>query len=92
MIGGTELLGYVFLLSFGIFSLGMGVVTAKFGSGDSRNIGIISAVIGVVALGIFFYLQEEAVDIVVFFLSSGFGAFLGACAGLGIFLASIMKS
>jgi len=92
MVGGIELLGYVFLLSFGLSSLGIGAVTAKFGSGVSRKIGAITAVVGLIFLAIFFALTCEPVEILKFTIVTGFGAAIGGIIGLGIFLLAIMKS
>ncbi|MCK4613402.1 MAG: hypothetical protein KAU14_01255 [Thermoplasmata archaeon] len=92
MIGGAELLGYVFLLSFGIFALVIGAITAKFGSGVSRTIGIVTALIGLIALGGYVAIQEEALEVFYFSIVAGIGALIGVLLGLGIFLISIMKS
>ena len=92
MIGGAELLGYVFLLSFGIFALVIGAITAKFGSGVSRTIGIVTALIGLIALGGYVAIQEEALEVFYFSIVAGIGALIGVLLGLGIFLMSIMKS
>jgi hypothetical protein len=92
MVGGVELMGYVFLLSFGLFSLGIGAVTAKYGSGVSRTIGIITACVGLVFLGIFGMVTCEPAEVFTFTVVAGLGAFIGSAAGMGIFLVSIMKS
>lgn len=92
MVGGIELLGYVFLLSFGLCSLAIGGVTAKFGSGVSRKIGAITAVVGLIFVVIFFAAASDAVEILKFTIVTGFGAVIGGIIGLGIFLLAIMKS
>ncbi len=89
---GGELFVYVFLLSFGVFALLIGAATAKFGSGTSRKIGAITAVIGLIALGIYGVIVEDAVDTLIFSIVTGVAAAIGVVAGLGIFLLSIMKS
>jgi len=92
MVEGLELLGYVFLLSFGLCSLGIGAVTANFGSGVSRKIGIITAIVGVVFLAVFGIVACEPVEIIKFSIMTGLGAAIGAILGLAIFLVAIMKS
>ncbi len=92
LVGGTELFEYVFLLSFGLCSLGIGVVTAKFGSGVSRKIGVITAIIGIIFIGIFYAVADGPVEVLQFTIVSGLGAMLGGILGLGIFLVAIMKS
>ncbi len=92
MIGGVELMGAVFLLSFGLSSLGIGLVTAKYGSGVSRTIGLITAFVGLVFIGIFAAVTCDPVDVLKFTIVTGLGAFIGSVLGMGIFLISIMKS
>jgi len=89
---GIEFLGYVFLFAFGLCSLGMGVVTAKYGSGVSRTIGLITAGVGIVFLVIFAVVADGAGEILKFSIVTGLGAGIGAILGLGLFLLSIMKS
>ena len=92
MVGGVELMGYVFLLSFGLASLGIGAVTAMYGSGVSRTIGIITACVGLVFIGIFAAVTCEPAEVLKFTIVAGFGAMIGSVLGMGIFLVSIMKS
>lgn len=92
LVGGTELMGYVFLLSFGLCSLGIGAITAKYGTGVSRNIGVITAAIGIVFLLIFSFVATRPGEVFTFTIVSGLGTIIGALLGLGIFLVAIMKS
>lgn len=92
MVGGVELMGYVFLLSLGLCSLGIGVVTAKYGTGVSRTIGMITAGVGVVFILIFAAVTSDPMDVLKFTIVSGAGAAIGSVLGLGLFLGSIMKS
>ena len=92
LAGGAELMGYVFLLTFGLCSLGIGAITAKYGTGVSRNIGIITAVIGLVFLLIFSLVASGPGEVFAFTIVSGLGTIIGVLIGLGIFLFAIMKS
>lgn len=92
LASGFELFGYVLLLSFGVFAILIGGGTAKFGTGTSRKIGIITAILGVVALGSYGMIVENAMDTLIFSIVTGAATAIGIVAGLGIFLLSIMKS
>ena len=49
----------MFLLSFGIVALGLGIFTTYFGAGKSRAIGVILSLIGVVVLLIFYLMTID---------------------------------
>lgn len=49
----------MFLLSFGIVALGLGIFTTYFGAGKSRVIGVILSLIGVVVLLIFYLMTID---------------------------------
>jgi hypothetical protein len=58
----------------------------------SRTIGIITAVVGIVFLGIYYAVACDPVEILTFSVIIGAGAMIGGILGMGIFLVSIMKS
>ncbi|MBU3901862.1 MAG: hypothetical protein KKE04_00650 [Candidatus Thermoplasmatota archaeon] len=96
----VTILGSVFFLAFGICSIIAGIFAAYFGSGKSRGIGGALIIVGIIFIGLLYYLMTgyEATkgawnlqliyDAIVVIIGAG----IGAVAALGIFLAAIMKS
>jgi MFS family permease len=96
----VTILGSIFFLAFGICSVIAGIFAAYFGSGKSRGIGGALIIVGIIFLGLLYYLMTgyEATkatwnlqliyDAIVVIIGAG----IGAIAALGIFLAVIMKS
>lgn len=91
------------LFAFGLFTLLAGVFTAYFGAGQSRGIGAVLLLVGVVAVGLFGWFTSlvplgavppvawsstMAVDGIV----SLVGAAVGAGVAVLLFLGAIMKA
>ncbi len=101
-----NILLFVLILSFGIFSLLAGVFTAYFGAGKSRAIGGVLLVIGIVIILIWLYfgimqdypddtllgvIHWDAAKTLEAFITV-LGAIIGALVAVGVFLLAIMKS
>ena len=87
----------VMLLIFGLAMIVLGGLTAYFGSGKSRKVGIVLAIIGIiVGLGwaIFRWnvhpgeIMGEVIIPGLFYIGA---AIIGALIALGVFIAAIMK-
>jgi len=85
----------MFILAFGLATLGSGLFTAYFGAGKSRTIGVVLTIVGVVFVGLFYYLpwQSEtfAPELVKDAFMATFGAAIGVAIAVVVILGVLMK-
>lgn len=87
------------LLAFAIVTLATGLLTAYFGSGVSRGIGILLTLLGLVTgfffvssvFGVFTFQPLWDPGFVLNCIAAVAGALIGISVGLGLFLVAIIK-
>jgi hypothetical protein len=96
---GVSQFATILLLVFGLFLILAGLFTAYFGSGKSRNIGVVLLIVGLVVgivAGYWYHIDASGsislTRLLVETILVIVAAALGALAAIAIFLVAIMKS